>query len=197
MESPGTRLTEDEVERRRSVLEEMRKVRDDEPEFLKLRAWVQEAFKSTDRTLCGFTARSMLQGQMLSKENEELVDLLNLVHKHRQYLGVDSIVSGRMKDALAKSILDSHPTDPSASVYLQVMSIKQQARKRGKDAADALHSKPNGSRAKQELIRAIWAGGTFTSRDRCAEEQCAALGMSFSSARRALRNTPDPSRHAA
>jgi hypothetical protein len=59
-------------------------------------------------------------------------------------------------------------------------------------AADALHSSPGGSRAKQEAIRKAWASGNFTSRDICAEQQCAALGMSLSAARKALRNTPNP-----
>lgn len=59
-------------------------------------------------------------------------------------------------------------------------------------AANARHDKPGGSREKQEAIRAIWASGKYTTRDRCAEEECAALDMSFSAARKALRNTPDP-----
>lgn len=63
---------------------------------------------------------------------------------------------------------------------------------RAKDAADKRHSKPGGSRAKSEAIREIWATGKYSSRDRCAEEEAAALNMSFSTARKALRGTPDP-----
>ena len=59
-------------------------------------------------------------------------------------------------------------------------------------AAIARHSKPGGSREKQQYIREIWATGKYSSRDICAEEECAALGMSFSTARKALRGTPDP-----
>jgi hypothetical protein len=59
-------------------------------------------------------------------------------------------------------------------------------------AADARHNQPGGSRDKQRQIREIWATGKYSSRDRCAEEECAALDMSFSAARKALRNTPDP-----
>lgn len=62
----------------------------------------------------------------------------------------------------------------------------------GKHAADTRHSKPGGSRDKRENIRTIWASGKYTSRDLCAEQECSALGMSFSVARKALRNTPDP-----
>lgn len=59
-------------------------------------------------------------------------------------------------------------------------------------AANARHSKPGGSRDKRRQIRAIWSTGKYSSRDICAEQECAALGMSFSSARKALRGTPDP-----
>jgi hypothetical protein len=59
------------------------------------------------------------------------------------------------------------------------------------NAADALHGKPDGSREKQGRIREAWASGKYTSRDRCAEEECGAIGMSFSAARKALRNTPN------
>lgn len=59
-------------------------------------------------------------------------------------------------------------------------------------AADARHNKPGGSREKRYAIRAIWASGKYTSRDRCAEEECGALDMSLSAARNALKNEPKP-----
>ena len=62
----------------------------------------------------------------------------------------------------------------------------------GATAANARHAKPGGSREKQQKIRELWASGKYSSRDVCAEQECAALGMSFSTARRALRGTPDP-----
>ncbi len=49
-----------------------------------------------------------------------------------------------------------------------------------------------GNFAKRAAIRDIWASGKYSSRDICAEQECAALGMSFSSARKALRRTPGP-----
>ena len=58
-------------------------------------------------------------------------------------------------------------------------------------AANARHSQPGGSREKQEAIRAIWQSGKYASRDECAEQECAHLGMSFSAARKALRNVPN------
>lgn len=62
----------------------------------------------------------------------------------------------------------------------------------GKIAADNRHSKAGGSRDLRGQIKAIWATGKYTSRDICAEQECAALNMSFSTARKALRNTPNP-----
>lgn len=60
-------------------------------------------------------------------------------------------------------------------------------------AADARHGKPGGSRDKQKLMREIWATGKYSSREICAEQEAAHLGISFTTARKALRNTPDPS----
>jgi hypothetical protein len=61
-------------------------------------------------------------------------------------------------------------------------------RQTAKAAANARHNQPGGSRDKQRRIREIWATGKYSSRDICAEKECAALGMSFSAARKALRN---------
>ena len=61
-----------------------------------------------------------------------------------------------------------------------------------RNAIESRHNKPNGSRDKQEQMRAIWATGRYSSRDICAEQECAGLGMSFATARKALRNTPNP-----
>lgn len=58
--------------------------------------------------------------------------------------------------------------------------------------AEALHSKAFGSRAKRAEIQRLWASGKYDTRDICAEQECAALAMSFSTARKALRGTADP-----
>jgi hypothetical protein len=60
-------------------------------------------------------------------------------------------------------------------------------------AANAKHSRPGGSRDLADRMRKIWASGKYASLDICAEQECGALDMSFSAARKALRNTPDPS----
>jgi hypothetical protein len=61
-------------------------------------------------------------------------------------------------------------------------------------AANALHDRPGGSRDKKAEIRKIWASGKYSTKDLCAEEEYAAIGMSYSAARKALNNEPEPSR---
>lgn len=65
-------------------------------------------------------------------------------------------------------------------------------KKIARTAANARHDRPGGSREKQKQMREIWASGKYSSRDLCAEQECAALGMSFSAARKALINRPRP-----
>lgn len=59
-----------------------------------------------------------------------------------------------------------------------------------KAGANALHDKPGGSREKRRAIQELWKSGKYSSRDQCAEQECAALDMSFSAARKALRGIP-------
>ena len=92
-------------------------------------------------------------------------------------------------DGLAKAE-EVAPGVPQAEVAVGSPEWRKQT---AKAAANVLHDKPGGSRDKQRQIREIWASGKYTSRDLCAEQECAALNMSISVARRAQRNTPDPS----
>ena len=62
----------------------------------------------------------------------------------------------------------------------------------GKERAEALHNKPGGSREKRDMIRAIWKTGKYDTKELCAEQEYAALNMSFSSARKALRRIEKP-----
>jgi hypothetical protein len=92
------------------------------------------------------------------------------------------------KDALLR-LADGYARQPAVGVG-SVAWRRQTA----KVAANARHNRPGGSRDKQRQIREIWALGKYSSRDICAEEECAALRMSFSAARKALRNVPKPVR---
>ena len=86
------------------------------------------------------------------------------------------------KGALLR-LVDGDTRQPASDVG-SVAWRKQTA----KAAANARHNQPGGSRDKQRRIREIWATGNYSTRDICAEQECAALGMSFSAARKALRN---------
>jgi len=70
--------------------------------------------------------------------------------------------------------------------------VKAYKKEKAANAANSRHDKPEGARAKAHAIKNAWASGKYSSRDICAEQECAALDMSFSAARRALRNTPEP-----
>ncbi len=74
------------------------------------------------------------------------------------------------------------------------LGLQEWRSQNARNAANKRHDQPDGSRYKKSQIRGIWASGNYSSRDICAEQECAALGMSFSAARKALINTPDPSR---
>ena len=67
-------------------------------------------------------------------------------------------------------------------------------RQNAQAAASARHSQPGGSRDKQNQIREMWASGKYSSKNICAEQECAGLNMSYDAARKALNNMPDPSR---
>ncbi|MCQ2028797.1 hypothetical protein [Stutzerimonas zhaodongensis] len=74
-------------------------------------------------------------------------------------------------------------------------SLQQKAAHRQErvDAANARHSRPGGSRELRSRIQDVWASGKYSSRDICAEQEWSELGFqSFATARKALRNTPDP-----
>lgn len=94
-------------------------------------------------------------------------------------------------EAMRLAVIVATPDDADRAGLVQQFkqdTIAENARR----ALEIRHNKPDGSRAKREQIRAIWASGKYSSRDACAEEEGAALGMSPSTARKALRNTPNP-----
>jgi hypothetical protein len=115
---------------------------------------------------------------MVAGQNIPLVHVLTL---NRRGLKAD-------KDAVLR-LVDGATQQPASGVG-SVAWRRQTA----KAAANARHNQPGGSRDKRRQIREIWAMGKCSSRDLCAEQECAALGMSFSAARKALTNTPGPSR---
>jgi hypothetical protein len=97
-----------------------------------------------------------------------------------------------MKWTAASDRLSRINSELAHSFEDQLRTLAQSAKARGRKAADARHNAQGGSRNRQQAMQAAWASGKYTSRDRCAEEECGALNMSFATARKALRNTPDP-----
>jgi hypothetical protein len=116
---------------------------------------------------------------------------LTLAGETIRLANVLSLEAGGLKidiDALIR-VMDGNTRQPASGVGSPAW-----LKRRAQAAANARHSKPGGSRDKQDKIRTIWASGKYTTRDICAEQESAALDMSFAAARRALRNTSDPER---
>lgn len=61
-----------------------------------------------------------------------------------------------------------------------------------KEAINARHDQPNGSREKRAEIQKIWGSGQYKTRDECVEDVSRYLGMKLSTARKALQGTPNP-----
>jgi hypothetical protein len=87
-----------------------------------------------------------------------------------------------------QEILKMQPVNALTLTHL----VRLERKRHAKIGAETRHDKLGGSRDKQKQIRTIWATGKYTSRDKCAIEECEGLGMSYDAARKALRNTPDP-----
>ena len=83
-------------------------------------------------------------------------------------------------------------TDQLSRHNTQIRKMMVLASKRGKDAADSAHNKPGGSRDKRRQIQSLWATGNYDTHQLCAEEEYQAIGMSYDTALKALRNAPKP-----
>lgn len=102
------------------------------------------------------------------------------------YVDEQAIVNGRV---ITRRRKNNQKMPPEKLIESADNTYKEDVKK----AADARHNKPGGSRELKDKICKVWATGKYSSRDVCAEEEWAALGFgSFSTARKALRNTKDP-----
>lgn len=143
--------------------------------------------------------RLSLEAQIQNWENVLSPTALDLATKeqrvealHAELKHVESALLVAAASAMAQDN-NQAPTVPNPQTPHCVGSPewrRQVARK----AADARHDQPGGSRDKQRRILESWMSGKYSSKDVCAEEECGALGMSFSAARRALKNAPKPGR---
>jgi hypothetical protein len=115
-------------------------------------------------------------------KREELLQILLWSEYKRHKKHDDFMEAVRIIGALSK---DGGPPSPAAIAEATIFLAKS--------GAEALHGKLGGSRDKRDAIRKAWASGKYSSRDICAEQECASLDMSFATARKHLRKTPDPS----
>ena len=113
----------------------------------------------------------------------ELLEVHELLEEKLRLLGVDRchrhIQSIENMSKIAKQLA-------SYSVEFGKATEKELRARSGGLARGLKYLKP------KDQLRKIWASGKFDSRDRCAEEEGRALGLSFSTARKILRGTPDP-----
>ena len=91
-----------------------------------------------------------------------------------------------------KIYLEAHPPNPFSIAVLLLIAVGGVNSERARKAANIGHDKPGGSRDLQRQIRSIWATGKYSSRDVCAEQECARLKVLYGKARKDLRNTPNP-----
>lgn len=77
-------------------------------------------------------------------------------------------------------------------MYLGIETMKNETVRRNASLGGIARDENLGYAEKRREIRAIWATGKYDARVRCAEEESGALGMSISTAIKALRNTPKP-----
>ncbi len=98
-----------------------------------------------------------------------------------------------VRDALANSIDKMREKSADAEASLILETLDKYKIDSATNAANARHSKEGGSRDLKKKIRAIWATGKYSDRNRCADEEWVDLGFkSPKTARNALLNTPTP-----
>lgn len=131
----------------------------------------------------GFTRHDQALSMLRSMSKRELVDM-----------AIDFLFDLRRKEWMSKSLRAQVNLTAKQRELIRhrLNAIKITASARGTKAAEIRHSKPGGSRSKADEMRSLWASGKYSSRDICAEQECGALGLSFSTARKSLRGTPDP-----
>ncbi len=167
------------------ALDELRNLSEVERELIDRQT--QNLVPLDQRTLASIAAGALLESVRM---RSTFVNFLHAMYHRDKAMG--SRLEAYEKRAASSQNLARIERELADLFKDELRSRVEAAKARGKAAADARHSKEGGSRDMQASIREIWATGKYTSRDLCAEEECGALGVSFSAARRALRNTDDP-----
>lgn len=71
-------------------------------------------------------------------------------------------------------------------------TLEKHYKKIGSLGGNCRHGQPGGSRDKRKEVLALWKTGEYYSRNQCAEDAINKIGISRSTAREELKNTPDP-----
>ncbi len=157
----------------------------------KMKNWLIQR-RLTKGQLIQMCAALIVSGNEREASREELVEMIDIYETQINF-SLAALKHGNLEAKMLTDYFRDWPTKQSELIErVSVIAKRNQHISAAKHAANSRHSKPGGSRDKQEKIRTIWASGKYSSRDICAEQECAALDMSFSVARKALRNTPDP-----
>lgn len=164
-------------------------------------SWLKEISKSSEYKLIEIAPSLFKFGYSLSRELTLTIgkdtlpyDLRNdictacLIHT---LIEIDSaIVAYKLNsDGLIEATKEA--TSTLALAELIIDQIKFEKRLRTSKAKFAALKRHEPTDAAKQKIREIWGTGKYTSRDICAEQECAGLNLSFSTARKALRNTPN------
>lgn len=156
----------------------------------KMKNWLIQR-RHTKGQLIHMCAALIVAGNECEAARKELFQIIDIYETQINF-SLAALENGNVEAKILIDYFRDWPTKQAKLIErVSVIAKRNQHISAAKHAANSRHSKPGGSRDKQEKIRTIWASGKYSSRDICAEQECAALDMSFSVARKALRNTPE------
>lgn len=149
---------------------------------------VESKVKELRKWLTLDVATNLLAMYMVASElDEKIIASQDVVAEHLGKIVVHH------KNAHLKAANFASITSLIARLSLEKIDrTRRRASNRGKVAATIRHNQAGGSVSKREAIQKLWASGKFASRSVCADQECAGLNMSYDAARKALRNTPNP-----
>ena len=158
-------------------------------EMLERINWAIQESIITEENIKSILASSWAEYSLLEESYDELIKVLE---EHEIALSAFSNLPEKLGNESMLDFLNLLSEHENKAAETILGGMKAQKSVRARKNVNIRHDKPGGSREKQKKIREIWASGKFSSRDLCTEQECAALDMSYSSARKALRNTPKP-----
>jgi hypothetical protein len=136
-------------------------------------------------------SRQLTSGIGKEKILDDLRDDIRLACLIHTLIQIDiAIVAYKLdSNGLVEATKEATSTLALAEVIIDQIKFEKRLRtSKAKFAALKRHEATNSAKQK---IREIWGTGKYTSRDICAEQECAGLNLSFTTARKALINTPN------